>query len=88
VVYDKYLQQLEIAEYSSWAAAARAGGTVHQDRRQGPSITVQITNAGTLSSIYVGQDTVLDQLSTAFGLCGPLSKNRGTGLYSMNKICL
>jgi hypothetical protein len=33
-------QQLEITEYSSWAASAGAGGTVRQDRR---SITVQIT---------------------------------------------
>ncbi len=42
----------------SWAAAARADGTVRQGRRYGPSITVQITPAGSFSPSYAKQDAV------------------------------
>ena len=63
-------KQYKKLEARSWAAPARAGGTVRQARHHGWPITVQITPAGLLSSDKAGQDAVSVHLSAAFCLCG------------------
>jgi hypothetical protein len=49
VMTDGCVHLLEIPSARSWAAPVRAPGTLRQGRRYGPSITVQITHAGSLS---------------------------------------
>jgi hypothetical protein len=48
------MQQLVCQEFTAEQPIGRAGGTVHQDRRHGQSITYKIITAGSLSSSQPG----------------------------------
>ncbi len=68
----KMHKQMDIARRSQLSSLCQPGQAVRSvsGRWYGMSVTVQNTDAGSLSSSEAGQDAVLYQFSTVFGLSG------------------